>query len=382
MEEFKIFVKKKSTKVVAIPLIIFAVVLATFAPYLFPREADATLAGFSAGNIMSDYVMSNKNSMSEAQIQAFLKSKNSCNKAIDYHGYSGTTSTGFYYTYSTRDGHYVCMADEFFGDNGLPSGNQTGQTAAHIIWQAAQDYSINPQVLIVLLQKEQSLITDTYPSTLEYTKATGFCVPDFGPCNDPQPGLIKQVRKAASLFREVLDGGWTNYPIGNNYIQYNPNTACGGTNVYIENRATSALYRYTPYQPNAHAMGGGSSSAYPQCGAFGNRNFYNYFTDWFGSTQTTYQAPITGKIATTQGTPIGAAGYVTADGVQHAISATDDGIYETWWGAGYSPTTGKLSSLSNISSIGAYSMGDGTQHVISVTSTGGVYETWWGIFSH
>jgi hypothetical protein len=78
----------------------------------------------------------------------------------------------------------------------------------------------------------------------------------------------------------VLDGGWTNYPLGNNYIQYNPNAACGGSVVNIRSLATSALYRYTPYQPNAGALAAGYGTA--SCGAYGNRNFYLYFEDWFG----------------------------------------------------------------------------------------------------
>ncbi len=68
-----------------------------------------------------------------------------------------------------------------------------------------------------------------------------------------------------------------------NYIQYNPNAGCGGTNVYIQNQATAGLYSYTPYQPNPSALanlnGGGDS-----CGAYGNRNFWVLFNNWFGST--------------------------------------------------------------------------------------------------
>ena len=40
-----------------------------------PDKTAATVDGFNAGNIMSDYVMGDYNSMSEASIQAFLKSK-------------------------------------------------------------------------------------------------------------------------------------------------------------------------------------------------------------------------------------------------------------------------------------------------------------------
>ena len=50
--------------------------------------------------------------------------------------------------------------------------------------------------------------------------------------------------------------------------------------VYVKNLATSALYRYTPYQPNEGALAAGYGTA--PCGAYGNRNFYAYFEDWFG----------------------------------------------------------------------------------------------------
>ena len=64
------------------------------------------------------------------------------------------------------------------------------------------------------------------------------------------------------------------------YIQYNPNASCGGSIVNVRSLATSALYRYTPYQPNAGALAAGYGTA--SCGAYGNRNFYLYFEDWFG----------------------------------------------------------------------------------------------------
>ncbi len=229
------------------------------------RPADAAdLRNFDPSNIMSDSVMSNKNSMTEAQIQAFLESKNPCNntnisKASVYH--------------KVKDGRFVCMYEDTFN----------GETAAHIIWQAAQDYSINPQVIIVLLQKEQGLITDTWPNSIQYRSATGYGCPDTAACDAQYYGLKNQIRQAANLFRNVLNGGWTNYPVGNNYVQYNPNTACGGTTINIKNRATSALYRYTPYQPNQSALNAGYGTG-DSCGAYGNRNFWLYFTDWFGST--------------------------------------------------------------------------------------------------
>lgn len=273
----KIKTEDNTAKIISTTFVVIALFL--FASFLLFR-LDSKVAGlnnFEAGNIISDAVMSNKNSMSENDIQAFLKSKNPCNdtnlgKVIRLNETTGymTDSRGVVYYYNISNGHFVCMADDSFN----------GESAAHIIWQAAQDYGINPQVLIVLLQKEQGLITDTWPNSIQYRSATGYGCPDTAACDSQYYGLKNQIRNAAALFREVLDGGWSNYPVGTNFILYNPDRSCGGTNVYIQNRATSALYRYTPYQPNQAALDAGWGTAH--CGAYGNRNFYLYFTSWFG----------------------------------------------------------------------------------------------------
>ena len=242
-------------------------------------EVDAaSLAGFDPGYIISDYQMGNYNSMSEGDIQAFLTSKNSCGNR-DY-GYYTALSGNPNYRWHFENGHFICLSEERFGHNDNEIGFQYGESAAHIIWQAAQDYRINPQVLLVLLQKETGLITDPIPNNGDYRKATGYGCPDTAACSSQYYGFRNQVRNAAALFRTVLDGGWTNYPLGNNYIQYNPNAACGGSVVNVRSLATSALYRYTPYQPNAGALAAGYGTA--SCGAYGNRNFYLYFEDWFG----------------------------------------------------------------------------------------------------
>ena len=235
----------------------------------------ASLANFDPGYIISDYQMGNYNSMNEAEIQKFLTAKNPCSNTN--YNYYKSLSANSKYKWHWANGHFVCLSEERFGD-GEEIGS--GQSAAHIIWQAAQDYKINPKVLIVLLQKETSLITDPIPNNGDYRKATGYGCPDTAACSSKYYGFKNQIRNAAKLFRTVLDGGWTNFPLGNNYVQYNPNKDCGGSVVNIRSLATSALYRYTPYQPNAGALAAGYGTAY--CGAYGNRNFYLYFQDWFG----------------------------------------------------------------------------------------------------
>ena len=234
----------------------------------------ANLAEFRPGYIISDYQMTDYESMDEGEIRHWLDVMNSCPTTTRF---SGNANYNWHYEY----GHYICLSQEHFGDRDGEIGFQYSETAAHIIWQAAQDYKINPKVLLVLLQKETGLITDPIPNDWDYRRATGYGCPDTAACSEKYYGFKNQVRNAAYLFRIVMDGNSSYYPIGNNNVRYNPNPDCGSSMVYIENLATSALYRYTPYQPNAEALAAGYGTAYP-CGSYGNRNFFSYYQDWFG----------------------------------------------------------------------------------------------------
>jgi hypothetical protein len=149
----------------------------------------------------------------------------------------------------------------------------------------SQQYNINPEVLIVLLQKEQALVSDDWPWSTQYRSATGYGCPDTAPCDSQYYGFYNQISNAAWQFNYYASHPtYYNYQAGrNNYIQYNPNSNCGGSTIYIQNQATAGLYIYTPYQPNAAALnnlyGTGDS-----CSAYGNRNFWRLFNDWFGNT--------------------------------------------------------------------------------------------------
>ena len=306
----------------------FAAVFAFLSTSNQDKTEAASTANFRAGNIMSDAVMSDYNSMTIDQIQAFLKSRNSCNMSADPSSVGairydtgswtklGITYNRRYYFntskgvasayYHVKDGHFVCLADETIN----------GHSAAYHIWDSAQTFKINPKVLIVLLEKEQSLITDKFPNHAQYQGATGYGYPDNG---DPDPrffGLESQLANAANLFHTVLTGGWTNFPLGTNYIQYNPNPGCGGSKVKIENLATSALYRYTPYQPNSAALAAGYGVTGDGCGAYGNRNFFLLYSDWFGDPQK--PSGLTVSIRTTANHPVK---------VEKSTVSIDEGIY-------------------------------------------------------
>lgn len=157
-------------------------------------------------------------------------------------------------------------------------------SAAQMIYDVAQACEISPKVMLVMLQKEQSLLTLSAPSSSRYSRAMGYGCPDTAPCDESYFGLFIQLYAAARQLNWYSNpsGSFTWYPVGKtSYIRYHPKSSCGSSKVKIQNRATAALYYYTPYQPNAAALanlyGTGNS-----CSSYGNRNFWHMYTDWFG----------------------------------------------------------------------------------------------------
>ncbi len=168
--------------------------------------------------------------------------------------------------------------------------------------------------MLVLLQKEQALVTDTWPTGNQYQSATGYGCPDTAACSTQYYGLTAHLYWAGTMFHAIVSNNqtWSNpyasgtiwtspYILGNNTVYFNPgpynNSAgsyygrfgtmpdiqyCGSTTVNIQNLATAALYDYTPYQPDQAALNAGYGTG-DLCSSYGNRNFIQYFTDWFGS---------------------------------------------------------------------------------------------------
>ena len=271
---------------------------------------------FQAGRIIDDGLFYNPSGLSLAEIQSFLNAKvPSC----DTNGQlmRGSVTRAEYGTSVGVPPPYVCLKDYRMDTtskgaeaglcNGYPALNQS---AAEIIYNVAQSCGISPRVLLVLLQKEQSLITDDWPWPIQYRSATGYGCPDTAPCDAQYYGFFNQVYNAARQFKNYrLNAASFNFIAGrNNTVGYNPNAGCGGSSVFIQNYATAGLYNYTPYQPNAAALsnlyGSGDS-----CSAYGNRNFWRMYNDWFGSTI----LPTVFK-GTAQGTV-----YVLVDGYKVAI---------------------------------------------------------------
>jgi hypothetical protein len=264
-------------------------------------------ADFQPGYIISDSLFFNPNAMGANDIQTFLSSKVPvCDTNGSQPSSHFNSSAGRYYTrgeWGALNGNpppYTCLknytqnvpgaaADTYCG-NGVSAGNKS---AAMIISEVSWACGINPQVMIVLLQKEQGLVTDDWPWPSEYQIATGYGCPDTAACDSQYYGFFNQVYNAAHQFqRYVKQSQVFNFRGGQtSVVPYNPNSSCGGASVYMQTNATAALYNYTPYQPNAAALANlnGSGDA---CSAYGNRNFWVYFNNWFGSpTGDLVQAP-------------------------------------------------------------------------------------------
>ncbi|MFF1877686.1 hypothetical protein [Leifsonia sp. NPDC058230] len=221
---------------------------------------------FDPGDIISDDSFFNPNAMTAADIQEFLDDR-TCKPKDD----SPCLARYRVDTPSVAASKGRCTAMR----------GQRDESASSIIARVAQACTISPRVLLVLLQKEQSLLTA--PSASGYQKATGYACPDTAACDSKFFGFFNQVYRAAWQFREytVHPDDWR-YQIGANDIQFHPNIACGTSRVHIVNQATANLYNYTPYQPNDETLANPKGPA-GSCSTFGNLNFSRLYNQWFGS---------------------------------------------------------------------------------------------------
>jgi hypothetical protein len=174
------------------------------------------------------------------------------------------------------------------------------RSAAELIWDASLKSGLNPQVIVVTLEKEQGLIANTFndPNNLQraLNHALGFSCSDQSGCDQLFSGFYYQlfgnldaqgnryIGAPASLIRSfntangrgpgvdannqvfgapIIRTSHVNDNIVIDNTQGPPNNAAATQNVTLSNLATAALYRYTPHVYN------------------GNFNFWKFFSKWF-----------------------------------------------------------------------------------------------------
>lgn len=366
----------KSLSLFVIALVFaFSNVVATALPAMALNGSD-----FKAGRIIDDEIFNNANSMSVAQIQNFLNAKNPSCDSWGTGSYAGTTRRA----YSESKGikfPLVCLRDYYENptthENNLtktsgqaapiPSG---GKSAAQLLYDVGQQFSINPQVLLVLLQKEQALVQDDWPWPIQYQSATGFGCPDTAECDAQYNGFYNQIYNAARQFRRYAQypNSYSHVAGINNAVRYNPTASCGSSTVYIENQSTASLYNYTPYQPNAAALANLYGSG-DDCSAYGNRNFWRYFTEWFGSTRAADANRIFGLKKTTFGN------------TQELFTSTYSQLtMHSWWNGSGGIHNDIISTAPNGERILDFDIGvepNGTTQAAYIATSTGIYKATW-----
>ncbi|SNS01418.1 Uncharacterized conserved protein, contains LGFP repeats [Geodermatophilus pulveris] len=240
------------------------------APPLQPDLTESAELGlFDPGNIIDDDLFYNAGAMDAAQIQGFLVTK-------------GSACSGDLCLKNLRQDTWSRTADQYCA----AYAGRERETAAEILAKVSRACGVNPQVLLVLLQKEQGLIRTAEPTERKLRIAVGYGCPDTAPCDAQYYGFYNQLYHAAHRFQYYrANPAKFGHRAGvTNNVRYHPNADCGTLRVYIQNQATAGLYNYTPYTPNKAALDAGYGTG-DACSAYGNRNFFSYFTDWFGSTQ-------------------------------------------------------------------------------------------------
>ncbi len=231
--------------------------LAFFGATLAPAFVSADHGDFNPSELISDGAFTNSDEMNETEIQRFLEQQGSFLKDFE----EGSRK-----------------ASKIIYDAAHGSGDATAEVPGTSITVSSR---IGPKVILATLQKEQSLVTAKTRNDTALNKAMGFACPDNGSCNPKYAGFTKQVENAAWQLQ------W-NYQVaggqGSNAKLYDPwrvgrtqtlsNSDGSSTTVTFANRATSALYRYTPHIYN------------------GNHNFHKTYFNTFKFNVAEYDAQL------------------------------------------------------------------------------------------
>lgn len=184
-------------------------------------------SGFNPNYLLSDGQLTNSAALTPEDVQKFLESKP---------GVLGTTK------FIDLDGQE--------------------KLASEIIFKASQNYRVNPQVILALLQKEQSLIENPRPTAYNFDWATGYGRCDSCDQNDPNiakfKGFATQVDSAAGALRFYLDNSASQNWFKRPGILY----SIDSIPVIPANLASAILYNYTPHLE-------------------GNYNFWQIWQKWF-----------------------------------------------------------------------------------------------------
>lgn len=166
-----------------------------------PGGASAPQGGFNPETVISEAQFRDANALTVDTIQTFLEEQ------------PGTLAT-----YRTRD--YAGKV----------------KSVAEMVFEAGQAWGVNPKVILVKLQKEQSLLERGHPTGSAYDWAMGCGRPDSGARYTQYQGFGKQVWFGAEKLAK--NGG-----------PWSPGISMkiDGSTIHPTNAATYSLFKYTPH---------------------------------------------------------------------------------------------------------------------------------------
>jgi len=200
-------------------------------------------------NVISNADFMDINSMSTADIQNFLVSKGSYLKDYVDNSAAGKGRSAAQIIWDASHGKYEAAGTA----NGIVVDESTG--------------TVNPQVILVFLQKEQSLISTTVWDDWKMLASMGYgCYAGVSGdnngnnCKDSTEGFTLQVEWGAWQLRynyeiagkdnawwNLYYGGATKYKVGSTITAGTSRTPPSSYQVTLANQATASCYRYTPY---------------------------------------------------------------------------------------------------------------------------------------
>lgn len=181
---------------------------------------------FNPNNIISDFELKDKNSLSLSAIQSFLNDNNSVLKDLSFD----------------------------------VDGSQ--KTAAEIIYTAAQQHIISPKFILTKLDQEQCFIRGCsyLKDPVKLQKALDWAC-GFGVCTgcdlsdsrvQKYKGFAKQVDAVAAVQNDYIAKTYLSYI----YAKGRTITTKDGYSITPETQATANLYTYTPYRGGPTGIGG------------------------------------------------------------------------------------------------------------------------------
>ncbi|MDD2681177.1 MAG: hypothetical protein PHE20_03750 [Patescibacteria group bacterium] len=226
-------------------------------------QAQTVDPAFDPNFIISDAELLDYDSLSVTEIQNLLQKYNSYLASYKTQNAHGTIKTAAEIIFDASNNNYDC--------SGVTLTDNPVEAEKAIKCQRIT--TVSPKFLIVLLQKEASLIENPSPTQARLDWATGYGCPDNWTCNPYYKGFGKQVNSAALQFLAYINEQYRyTYKAGQTYTFSNPYGTISNESMVVTpaNKATAALYNYTPHVFN------------------GNYNVYKLYERYFPAREARY----------------------------------------------------------------------------------------------